>query len=207
MTCRSRRAAGPSPSGPDTSPARLVPVPYVSSATRSRSSPINYSDNYQVEQRCAARGRARSNIPTVEGTASAGRFGAVPLQADDLVLPSIERKGRPTPARRITREHLPVAAGHSLMVLRPREILAAAESTFYEHDLGSARLREVIRGAELAGSLRLDGVARAPLPVPDDDLVDALRQLDSAEAKFAQPGSTGRVTAGEAAPPATTCNP
>lgn len=112
------------------------------------------------------------------------RFGAVPLQADDLVLPRFERKGRPTPARRIKPEHLPVAAGHAVIVLRVRETLTAAEATFYEHYLGSARLREMIRGSEMAGSSRLDVIARAPLPVPDGHLIDALRQLDAAEAEF-----------------------
>lgn len=123
---------------------------------------------------------------TVDETPRKSRRGAVQLQVNDFVLPLIERKDRPTPARRIEREHLPVAAGQSVVVLRPGGPLTEAELTFYEHYLGSARLREVIRGGELAGGLRLDAVARAPLPVPDEDLVDALRQLDAAEAKFTQ---------------------
>lgn len=70
------------------------------------------------------------------------------------------------------------------MVLRPRVSLTEQHREFYRYYLASQRFRVVMRAHGGGGITRMTQVHSAPLPHPDDDLVDALTDLQRARHAF-----------------------
>lgn len=109
------------------------------------------------------------------------RFG-VTLRAGDLLMREIERPGRACMPVEITDVDLPLAAGPNLLVLRPQTDLDREELEFYRLYLGSQQSRVVMRASRMGGDLlRISGLRQAPLPRPDADLLDALRDIRRAQ--------------------------
>lgn len=117
-----------------------------------------------------------------DGAAPREHRGVVPLREGDLVMSRVERS--PRPPVEITSGDLPLAAGVSLVVMRPKAALSQEHREFYRLYLQSRRLREVLRSASMSGALLLTGLERAPLPVPDADLLEAMADLRRARDSF-----------------------
>lgn len=118
-----------------------------------------------------------------DGAPPRERRGVVPLREGDFVMSRIERS--PRPPVEITSGDLPLAAGSSLVVLRPKIALSHEHREFYGLYLQSRRLRDSLRGESMAGAAMLTGLAGAPLPVPDADLLEAMADLRRARDSFA----------------------
>lgn len=110
--------------------------------------------------------------------------GVVALNAGDFLLRSIERPDAPWPPAVVRESDIPAAAGSSLLVLRPRVAFSDEELEFYRFYLASRRFREGWP-SRLAGSVNLARLEQARLPVPDEDLLDALMELRTARESFA----------------------
>ncbi|MBE7324103.1 hypothetical protein IEQ44_05515 [Nocardioides sp. Y6] len=105
----------------------------------------------------------------------------VELQPGDFVMREIERPDRRGKPVEIEEADLPAAAGLNLIVLRPKALLEPEVSEFYRLYLASERSRVVMRPSRMGDHVRLVGIRRCPLPVPDADLVDALRSIRRAQ--------------------------
>ena len=81
----------------------------------------------------------------------------------------------------IAQVDLPAAAGPNLLVLRPRTKLDSELVEFYRLYLASERSRIVMRPSHMADLIRLARIRECPLPVPDGDLLDALRDIRRAQ--------------------------
>ena len=114
---------------------------------------------------------------------------AVTLSAGDLLLPRSERPGVPTMPV-VVREHdLPLHAGHSVVVLRPREPLLASEVEFYSAYFGSSRSRALLRGGHLNRRVvDLTSIGRLTVPVPDRALLEAIGALAHSRRLFREWG-------------------
>lgn len=110
---------------------------------------------------------------------------AVTLRAGDLLLPRSERPGAPTMPLAVQDHHLPLNAGHSVVVLRPRLPLQPQEVEFYSAYLGSSRSRALLRGGPISRRMvDLTPIGRLPVPVPDGPLLDAISVLTLSRKMF-----------------------
>lgn len=112
--------------------------------------------------------------------------GAVPaaleLQAGDVLmratyLPSSTNRSLGIPAV-VSHKDLPLWANSSVLVLRPRRHLSPDEGDFYRLYLGSRRCLEVMK---LRGPFLKPVLAKAPLPRPDADLLEAIGHIRQAQ--------------------------
>ena len=118
-------------------------------------------------------------------------FTDVPLQDGDLVLREIEFLQRVGVPVEIKACDLPLCAGNGLLVLRPKARLEPEEFEFYKLYLGTPRSRDVMRTTSLGSFRRLSGLHRMPLPLPDADLLGALRDIRRAQESLKSWASEG----------------
>ena len=105
----------------------------------------------------------------------------VELRSGDLVMREIELPGRRGMPVRVTDDDLPAAAGPNLIVLRAKSELDPELVEFYRLYLASERSRIVMRPARMGDHIRLMRIRECPLPMPDHDLVEALRDIRRAQ--------------------------
>lgn len=108
-------------------------------------------------------------------------FTEIPLHEGDLVMRQVERLQRVTMPVEIKACELPLSAGSGLWVLRPIVRLEPEELEFYKLYLGTERSRDVMRASRLGDVRRLSGLREVPLPRPDAELLDALRDIRRAQ--------------------------
>lgn len=122
-------------------------------------------------------------IPDV--TSAPPRHWAVELLGGDILLPRSERVGVPTRPLLVSRPDLPLAAGMSVTVLRPRRPLDPAQTYFYLAYLASSQSRHLLRPPDRGGMvLDMSSIGTMPVPVPDAPLLDAIEALSRARDAF-----------------------
>ncbi|MDN4489239.1 hypothetical protein QQX13_00175 [Demequina sp. SYSU T00068] len=104
------------------------------------------------------------------------------LEAGDILVPRVIGSAGRARAAAVLEEMLPLAASNSVLVLRPRRPLPNVHVRYYEAYFSSRRAVDLAEKSVLGGRVMLRNLRAAPLPIPDDDLVDALEQIDAARA-------------------------